>query len=72
MGSACAFKRAPSRIDRAERRRQDTCFNLLSSSCSRRAAAISYKGKDITTMAAADVANLGMVRSFKSRPCSRT
>ena len=42
-----------------------TCFNLLSKFLQPTCGRISYKGKDITAMAAADVANLGMVRSFQ-------
>ncbi len=42
-----------------------TCFNLLSKFLQPTRGRISYKGKDITAMAAADVANLGMVRSFQ-------
>jgi branched-chain amino acid transport system ATP-binding protein len=42
-----------------------TCFNLLSKFLSPTRGRISYKGKDITGLAPADVARLGLVRSFQ-------
>jgi branched-chain amino acid transport system ATP-binding protein len=42
-----------------------TCFNLLTKFLSPTKGRIVYKGDDITGMAAADVARLGMVRSFQ-------
>src|SRR5215475_10606324 len=42
-----------------------TCFNLLTKFLQPSAGAIRYKGQDITAMAPADVARLGLVRSFQ-------
>ena len=42
-----------------------TCFNLLTKFLSPSAGKIVYKGQDITAMAPADVARLGLVRSFQ-------
>ncbi|GGA44124.1 ABC transporter ATP-binding protein [Pelagibacterium lentulum] len=42
-----------------------TCFNLLTKFLQPTAGSISFNGKDITTMAASDIARLGMVRSFQ-------
>ena len=42
-----------------------TCFNLLTKFLSPSAGQILYKGQDITAMAPADVARLGLVRSFQ-------
>ncbi len=42
-----------------------TCFNLLTKFLQPSRGAISYKGRDITAMKAADVARLGLVRSFQ-------
>ncbi len=42
-----------------------TCFNLLTKFLQPTRGAIRYKGADITKMAPADVARLGMVRSFQ-------
>ena len=42
-----------------------TCFNLLTKFLRPTAGTILYKGQDITTMAPADVARLGLVRSFQ-------
>ena len=42
-----------------------TCFNLLTKFLQPSAGQILYKGKDITAMAPADVARLGLVRSFQ-------
>src|ERR1700675_1968610 len=42
-----------------------TCFNLLTKLLKPSAGHILYKGKDITAMAPADVARLGLVRSFQ-------
>jgi branched-chain amino acid transport system ATP-binding protein len=42
-----------------------TCFNLLTKFLQPSAGRISFKGTDITRMAAADVARLGLVRSFQ-------
>src|SRR5437773_1131855 len=42
-----------------------TCFNLLTKFLSPSAGQILYKGNDITAMAPADVARLGLVRSFQ-------
>src|ERR1700754_2479640 len=42
-----------------------TCFNLLTKFLSPSAGRILYKGQDITAMAPADVARLGLVRSFQ-------
>lgn len=42
-----------------------TCFNLLTKVLAPSAGSIHYAGKDITHMAPADVARLGMVRSFQ-------
>jgi branched-chain amino acid transport system ATP-binding protein len=42
-----------------------TCFNLLTKFLSPSAGTIHYKGQDITAMAPADVARLGLVRSFQ-------
>jgi branched-chain amino acid transport system ATP-binding protein len=42
-----------------------TCFNLLTKFLTPTRGQIFYKGRDITTMQPADVARLGMVRSFQ-------
>ncbi|MGX9393239.1 ABC transporter ATP-binding protein [Nitrobacteraceae bacterium UC4446_H13] len=42
-----------------------TCFNLLTKFLQPTAGRIVYKGRDITSMAPADVARLGLVRSFQ-------
>ena len=42
-----------------------TCFNLLTKFLSPTRGRILYKGRDITAMAPADVARLGLVRSFQ-------
>jgi branched-chain amino acid transport system ATP-binding protein len=42
-----------------------TCFNLLTKFLRPTRGRIVYKGRDITTMAPADVAQLGLVRSFQ-------
>jgi branched-chain amino acid transport system ATP-binding protein len=42
-----------------------TCFNLLTKFLSPTRGVIRYKGRDITTLAPADVARLGLVRSFQ-------
>src|SRR6202007_2365944 len=42
-----------------------TCFNLLTKFLQPTAGTITYKGQDITAMAPADVARLGLVRSFQ-------
>ncbi len=42
-----------------------TCFNLLSKFLTPTRGKITYKGEDITTLAPADVARLGLVRSFQ-------
>jgi len=42
-----------------------TCFNLLTKFLQPTAGAIRFKGRDITRMAAADIARLGLVRSFQ-------
>lgn len=42
-----------------------TCFNLLTKFLEPTAGVISYKGRDITRMKPADVARLGLVRSFQ-------
>ncbi len=42
-----------------------TCFNLLTKFLQPSAGRIVYKGRDITQMAPADVARLGLVRSFQ-------
>src|ERR1700730_7958621 len=42
-----------------------TCFNLLTKFLQPSAGPILYKGRDITAMAPADVARLGLVRSFQ-------
>lgn len=42
-----------------------TCFNLLTKFLTPSRGRIAYKGQDITAMAPADVARLGMVRSFQ-------
>jgi branched-chain amino acid transport system ATP-binding protein len=42
-----------------------TCFNLLTKFLSPSAGQILYKGQDITALAPADVARLGLVRSFQ-------
>src|SRR4051795_7882255 len=42
-----------------------TCFNLLTKLLQPTRGRIVYKGNDITAMAPADVARLGMVRSFQ-------
>src|SRR3954466_12053516 len=42
-----------------------TCFNLLTKFLKPSAGSILYKGQDITAMAPADVARLGLVRSFQ-------
>src|SRR5215211_7245285 len=42
-----------------------TCFNLLTKFLEPSRGSIVYKGREITTMAPADVARLGLVRSFQ-------
>jgi branched-chain amino acid transport system ATP-binding protein len=42
-----------------------TCFNLLTKFLTPTSGRIVYKGKDITSLAPADVARLGLVRSFQ-------
>src|SRR3954451_192884 len=42
-----------------------TCFNLLTKFLRPSAGQILYRGQDITAMAPADVARLGLVRSFQ-------
>src|SRR5215470_11352320 len=42
-----------------------TCFNLLTKFLQPTKGSIVYKGRDITSMEPADVARLGMVRSFQ-------
>src|SRR4029453_7664591 len=42
-----------------------TCFNLLTKFMRPTRGRIVYKGRDITTLPAADVARLGLVRSFQ-------
>ena len=42
-----------------------TCFNLLTKFLNPTKGRIAFKGRDITTLAPADVARLGMVRSFQ-------
>src|ERR1700757_1835298 len=42
-----------------------TCFNLLTKFLRPSRGRIIYKGRDITALAAADVARLGLVRSFQ-------
>jgi branched-chain amino acid transport system ATP-binding protein len=42
-----------------------TCFNLLSKFLAPTRGRIVFKGRDITALAPADVANLGLVRSFQ-------
>lgn len=42
-----------------------TCFNLLTKFLNPTRGRISYKGRDITALAPADVARLGIVRSFQ-------
>ncbi len=42
-----------------------TCFNLLTKFLTATRGRISYKGRDITAMKPADVARLGLVRSFQ-------
>jgi len=42
-----------------------TCFNLLTKFLQPTRGSITYKGADITSMAPADVARLGLVRSFQ-------
>ena len=42
-----------------------TCFNLLTKFLKPSAGQILYKGQDITALAPADVARLGLVRSFQ-------
>ncbi len=42
-----------------------TCFNLLTKLLAPTAGRILYKGRDITALAPADVARLGLVRSFQ-------
>src|SRR6266581_6379130 len=42
-----------------------TCFNLLTKFLSPTRGRIVYKGRDITALAPADVARLGLVRSFQ-------
>jgi branched-chain amino acid transport system ATP-binding protein len=42
-----------------------TCFNLLTKFLEPSGGRISYKGRDITTMKPADIARLGLVRSFQ-------
>jgi branched-chain amino acid transport system ATP-binding protein len=42
-----------------------TCFNLLTKFLSPTRGTITYKGNDITSMSPADIARLGLVRSFQ-------
>src|SRR6267142_915501 len=42
-----------------------TCFNLLTKFLSPTQGRILYKGRDITALAPADIARLGLVRSFQ-------
>jgi branched-chain amino acid transport system ATP-binding protein len=42
-----------------------TCFNLLTKFLNPTRGRISYRGQDITTLAPADIARLGIVRSFQ-------
>ena len=42
-----------------------TCFNLLTKFLQPTSGIITFNGRDITTMAPADIARLGMVRSFQ-------
>ncbi|WP_404405756.1 ABC transporter ATP-binding protein [Pelagibacterium halotolerans] len=42
-----------------------TCFNLLTKFLQPTAGRITFKGRDITTLAASEIARLGMVRSFQ-------
>ena len=42
-----------------------TCFNLLTKFLQPTAGVITFNGRDITAMASADIARLGMVRSFQ-------
>ncbi|MGE5768287.1 MAG: ABC transporter ATP-binding protein [Bacteroidota bacterium] len=42
-----------------------TCFNLLTKFLQPTAGSIVYKGQDITSLAPADIARLGLVRSFQ-------
>ncbi len=42
-----------------------TCFNLLTKFLSPTRGRITYKGEDITSMSPADIARLGLVRSFQ-------
>ncbi|MGI3168337.1 ABC transporter ATP-binding protein [Pseudooceanicola sp. C21-150M6] len=42
-----------------------TCFNLLTKFLQPTRGSITYDGKDITAMSAADIARLGLVRSFQ-------
>jgi branched-chain amino acid transport system ATP-binding protein len=42
-----------------------TCFNLLTKFLQPTAGSIVFNGRDITTMAPADIARLGMIRSFQ-------
>ena len=55
-----------------------TCFNLLTKFLQPTRGRITYKGQDITALAPADVARLGLVRSFQISAvfphltCSRT
>jgi branched-chain amino acid transport system ATP-binding protein len=42
-----------------------TCFNLLTKFLPPTRGRITYKGNDITSMSPADIARLGMVRSFQ-------
>lgn len=42
-----------------------TCFNLLTKFLQPTRGAIHYNGRDITSMAAADISRLGLVRSFQ-------
>ncbi len=42
-----------------------TCFNLLTKFLTPTRGRISFKGRDITTLAPADIARLGVVRSFQ-------
>ena len=42
-----------------------TCFNLLTKFLSPTRGRITYKGDDITSMSSADIARLGLVRSFQ-------
>jgi branched-chain amino acid transport system ATP-binding protein len=49
-----------------------TCFNLLTKFLTPTRGRIAYNGRDITSMKPADIARLGLVRSFQiSAGCSR-